>query len=222
MALNRDWSATFNLAGVVAASGDTKNDIIAPEGFYTGVHEDNYIDTDKNPNRIAFRIEINEGPYKGSTCWGSIMKIGSTEYDNSKHWRALYESMGFQAAHLDNGAFEYGGPNFKGRVTCFYWKPGDRDNGVWSDLKFLSPMQWKAKKQAFEAPVGSAVSGQAIQAPVHTPPVHTIPVAPSAPVSQAAPSLLSNGAPSAPSAGFAPQNMSGDDLMAMLSGSPPE
>ena len=219
MALNRDWSSTFNLAGVVAASGNPKNDIVAPEGFYTGVIADNYIDMDKNVNRIALRIEINDGPYKGSTCWGSIMKIGSTEYDNSKYWRALYESMGFQAAHLDNGAFEFAGPTFNGRTTCFYWKPGDRDNGIWSDLKFLSPMQWKAKKQAFNAPTGSAISGQAIQAhsPVQPTPVLSVPVAPPAPVFQAAPPVPSNGVSSAPNAGFAPQNMSGNDLMAMLS-----
>jgi len=213
MALNRDWSSNFNLAGVVAASGESKNDIIAPEGFYTGVIEDNYIDTDKNPNRIAFRIVINDGKFKGSTCWGSIMKIGSTEYDNSKYWRALYESMGFQAAHLDNGAFDMAGSSFNGRTTCFYWKPGDRDNGVWSDLKFLAPMNWKAKKQAFDAPSGSAISGQAI-APQAA--VHTTPVAPPAPVSQVAAPTPPNGAPTAPNAGFAPPNMSGDDLMAML------
>ena len=216
MALQRDWSDTFNLAGVAASAGQTKNNIVASEGYYTGIIEDNYIDTDKNANRISLRIVINNGQFKDSTCWGSIMRLGSTEFDNRKYWRALYESIGLNPAHLDNGSFQYGSADLNDKVTCFYWKPGDRSAGVWSDLKFLSPMQWKAKKQAFEAAAGSAVSGQTLPpaAPVSS---HGTPITQPAPIRAHSPAPVpTNGVSSPPQAAFAPSEMNTNDLMAML------
>ena len=217
MALSRDWSNTFNLAGVAAASGKSKNNVIAPEGYYTGVIEDNFIDTDKNANRISIRIAINSGKFKDSTCWGSIMRLGSTEFDNRKYWRALYESIGLNPAHLDNGSFQYGCQDLNDKVTCFYWKPGDRDAGVWSDLKFLSPMEWKAKKQAFEAAAGSALSGQTARPPVTPVSSHGTPITQAAPIRAHSPAPVpTNGVPSTPQAAFAPADMNSSDLMAML------
>lgn len=215
---NREWNHTYNVAGVAASTGSSGPDIEAPEGYYAGKIEDCYIDMAKNPNRIIFRISVAHGDFTGATCWGSINQQGTTKHDNSRHWRALYESIGLQPAQLDSGTFQFGGSDFLAKTTTFYWKPGDRDAGIFSKLDFLPVHEWEAKRQVFDAAAnakGSAMAGAG--APVVQQPVvaNQIPAVPTAGfMPQATPS---NGAPSAiPNAGFAAPNSGADNLRKLL------
>lgn len=219
---NSDWIDTINVTGVEPSLGINKfNDVTADEGFYVGQIKDCWIDSEKNENLVKFRLSITSGKFEGATCWGSLMKQGSTEFDNAKHWRTLYQSIGYQAAHLDVGSMETGGQFFTDKNCCFYWKPGDRDAGIWDDFKFLIPSDWRVQKQEFDAATLAApTSTVAAPAPALPSPVAMVPnptpvAIPQLPTPVA--STPSNGAAAAlPQAGIAPPNMSADQFLNLI------
>ena len=215
MSLNREWSHQYNVAGV-SSQVSNATDVPAPKGFYFVTIEDCYIDTAKNPNNIKFRLVVSGGEFQGSTCWGSLMQLGSTKNDNSRFWRALYESIGLTPAQLDQGAFNYSGKDFIGQSAHIYWIPGDRDAGVWDDCKFLSPSQWTTRKQQFEA------TASAPGAALASPSVQTTTTIQSAPIMQTFPTSVTPQAlhTPTPKAGFVPDNAVGSVNMKQILGTP--
>ena len=142
------------------------------------------------------------------------MQLGSTKNDNSRFWRALYESIGLTPAQLDQGAFNYSGKDFIGQSAHIHWIPGDRDAGVWDDCKFLSPTQWTSSKQQFEATASAPGAALAIPTPSMQPPIQA------APIMQTIPSSIPQLQALTPTAGFVPDNAIGSVNMKTILGTP--
>ena len=193
--LDRTTQLSFNLSGVTSVVS-TASDTPAPQGYYLVNIDDSFIDPSKNPNNIRFKLSVASGPEMGKLCWGSIMKLGSTKNDNSRFWRALFESMGFSPAQLDGGQFQFSLKDFVGKSAHIYWEPGDRDAGVWDECSFLSPGQWESQKAQFVATAGSAIATPT------TPQPTVAPATPAPSVAIPSPGLTSP----APTAAFVPDN----------------
>jgi hypothetical protein len=67
------------------------------------------------------------------------------------------ESIGYSAAQLDAGSVAISADVIVGRACTFYYKPGDRDAGIWDVFNFLAPGDWKRQAAAFEANKGAKV-----------------------------------------------------------------
>jgi hypothetical protein len=196
-----NWNFNFDLRDVTAAS--TKPPI-APEGYYVGKITKTYIDTDYNKDRVNFHMRISEGASTGAFCKETMMLPGTTQRDNRRYWRGLFESMGFQPSQLNGTELNVtdGSSIFIDKRVTFYWKPGNKELGTWNRVLFLSQAAWESEKATFE---------NAVKATTPATPAAT--ATPSAPVST--PQVVQAAAP-APQAGFINNNMSSNDILAML------
>jgi hypothetical protein len=81
---------------------------------------------------------------------------------------------------------------FLNRPAHVYYKPGDRDAGIYDEMKLLTPTDWQAQKHSFEK--STARDGSALGAPVAT-------AAPAAAIGGGAPAIggaAYSAAPAAP------------------------
>jgi hypothetical protein len=154
------WNFQVNLSGVTPASGGARN---LPEGFYSGtVIDAEPSQTQSGKNQIAIKVQVTGGVFEGVV---RTTRIGVPTGPDDKvlvFWRAALESMGYTPAQLDAGAVAISKEVMVGRSVTFYYKPGDKDAGIYEDFKFLTPNDFANRKAAFEK--GVAAQGSALGA----------------------------------------------------------
>lgn len=145
---DRDWSFEIDLTGVNAPTG--QQDILIPEGYYTAVVTDAYINKEKSANRVIFKLTISDGPFTG-TIRTTGLGIPSGPDDKVRYyWRGLAESAGYTSEQLDNGAVKFGVNVFKGRETHIRYTPPATEGGF-DSVSFLAPGEWANQKRAFDS-----------------------------------------------------------------------
>ena len=152
---NPNFSFTTNLSGIRAASGGGMK---LSEGFYNGTVTDAFQTTSKNGRaQIAIKITLS-GAFEGMvrTSW---VGIPTSADDNVRYfWRAIFESLGYSPAQIDQGDIGVSRDVLVDRSCSIYYKPGDRDMGIYEELKFLSPNDFAQQKAQFEAAVVAPTS----------------------------------------------------------------
>ncbi len=145
---NPNFSFTTNLSGIRAASGGGMKLL---EGFYTGTVTDAFQTTSKNGRpQIAIKVTLG-GKFEGivRTAWVGIPQSAD---DNVRYfWRAIFESLGYSPAQIDQGDINVSREVLIGKPASIYYKPGDRDMGIYEELKFLSPNDFAQQKAQFDA-----------------------------------------------------------------------
>ena len=177
---------------------------VAPEGYYVCEIKDIYVDRNYNENRVEFSLIVTEGEQKGNRVYGNMLKPGSYEgKDNSYYWLKFYLSLGVPEAQLKAGV-TFNPTDYIGRPTHVYFRPRDKDAGIYSALEFFSPQDWKNKKTTFTASKSSAIgaANNSVKAAPTTVAQKTVSI-------PATPSTPTN-------AGFASDNTSGSDILNFL------
>ncbi len=162
--INPHFNFDVNLAGIRAASGGGMK---LPEGFYEGIVSDAFGTTSKNGRpQVALKVAI-QGQFEGMirTAW---LGVPQNEDDGVRYyWRGVFESLGYQPAQIDQGIISVKRELLIDRPCTVYYKPGDRDMGIYEELKFLSAHDWAQQKAQFDAATsapGSAIGATAIGA----------------------------------------------------------
>jgi len=145
---NPNFNFNVNLSGIRAASG---GGVKLPEGFYEGSVTDAFQTTSKNGRpQIAIKVTL-KGQFDGMvrTAW---MGVPQNEEDGVRYyWRAVFESLGYQPAEIDAGVISVQRNVLVGRSCTIYYKPGDKDMGIYEELKFLAPHDFAQQKAQFDA-----------------------------------------------------------------------
>ena len=156
---NPNFNFNVNLSGIRAASGGGMK---LPEGFYTGSVTDAFQTTSKNGRpQIAIKVTL-KGQFDGMvrTAW---MGVPQTEEDGVRYyWRAVFESLGYQPAEIDAGTIGVSRQVLVGRDCTIFYRPGDKDMGIYEELKFLAPHDFAQQKAQFDA--GANAPGSALGA----------------------------------------------------------
>ena len=204
MSEQSDWKFNFDLRDVTSP---TTKPPTAPEGYYIGKITKTFIDVDYNKNRVVFLVRVSEGPSTGAFCRDTMMLPGTTQRDNRRYWRGLFESMGFEARQINSQTLQIDNASsiFIDKSVTFYWKPGDKELGTWNRMLYMNKADWTAEKAAFDsAKAGGTAAPTAAPIPEAVTPT-AVPTPAAAPT--AAP---------APQAGLLSNNMSSNDILAML------
>ncbi len=161
---NPNFNFNVNLSGIRAASGGGTK---LPEGFYEGTVSDAFQTTSNNGRpQIAIKVTL-KGQFDGMvrTAW---MGVPQSEEDGVRYyWRAVFESLGYQSAEIDAGVIGVSRQVLVGRSCTIYYKPGDKDMGIYEELKFLAPHDFAQQKAQFNAAAtapGSALGATAAPA----------------------------------------------------------
>jgi len=145
---NPNFSFTTNLSGIRAASGGGMKLV---EGYYEGIVTDAFQTTSRNGRpQVAIKVTL-KGEADGivRTSW---VGIPTSAEDNVRYfWRAIFESLGYTPAQIDHGDVSVSREVLVKRPASIYYKPGDKDMGIYEELKFLSPNDWKMQKTQFDA-----------------------------------------------------------------------
>jgi hypothetical protein len=159
--MDPNFSFQLNVAGVQAAGGGKALD----EGYYKGTFVDAY--TAQNSNG-GHRLVLKIGNFEG---FGNAVRTTSITIPNENTktgllnvWRAAMESAAYTDAQIGNGAVTIERGTFVDRPAHIYYKPGDRDAGIYDEIKLISPETWAAQKTSFEASSTSAVGAAAVPA----------------------------------------------------------
>ena len=202
--MDPNFNLSLNLAGVQAANGGQA----LTEGYYAGTVVDAYSAQNSNGGtRIVFKIGNFEGFGNAVRTTSITVPNANTKAGLLNVWRAALESMGYQQAQLDVPGLQLNRDTFVGRSMHIYYKPGDRDAGIYDEMKILSPAAWNTQKTSFEASSTSAIGATHAAAPAAAPSLGG-PAYNAAP--PAAPTLA------APSNGVAPQGQTPAALRSML------
>jgi len=154
------WNFQVNLSGVTPASGGARN---LPEGFFTGtVIDAEPSQTQSGKAQIAIKVQVTGGEFEGVVRTTRIGVPNGPEDKVLVFWRAALESMGYTPAQLDAGAIAITKEVMVGRSVSFYYKPGDKEAGIYEDFKFLTPVDFASRKAAFEK--GASAHGSALGA----------------------------------------------------------
>jgi hypothetical protein len=154
---NANWNFDVNLSGLRAATGGGPSLV---EGYYKANITDAYTLTDK-PGRVIMKLTISEGEYTG-TVRTTGLGIPKSEQDGVRYyWRAVLESAGYTPAQIDAGAVGMNRNLLVGKSVTVYYKPGDKDAGIYEELNFLPPAEF-AKRSASFTGAQAAVSQQAV------------------------------------------------------------
>ena len=196
------FNFNINLNGVQAAGGSSLQLV---EGYYNATVTECYVDESRNANRVLFKLSITDSPYTGTVRVTGLNMPKSADDKVRYYWRAALESCGYQAAQLDSAnGLQISDQLFVGRACTMYYKPKNEDAIVDADsyekVNFLAKADWDLRKKVFESQAKAAPA--AVSGTVPTP---TATVA--SPTSAAIP---------APQAGFAGNNMTTQQLMAMV------
>ena len=179
---------------------------IASEGYHLCEIKDIYVDRNYNENRVEFSLIVLEGEQKGNRVYGNMLKPGSYEgKDNSYYWLKFYLSLGIPESAL-KGNVTFNPTDYVGKQAHVYFRPRDKEAGVYGALEFFGLQDWKNKKSAFTAAQSSAIGAatkkvQAAPSAVPHIPQKTV----SIPTTQ-----------STPKAAFASDNTSGTDILNFL------
>ena len=155
--MDPNFNFAINLSGVAPASGGNKLE----EGYHKGELFECFGTQSQRTGRpqVAVRVRITEGPGAG-TVRTSYLGVPQTETDAVRHyWRALLESAGYTPAQIDQGAVTVNQEILIGRTVHIYYKPGDKDAGIYETIRFLSPNMWASRKQSFEATNTNGTTG---------------------------------------------------------------
>lgn len=157
------WNFQVNLSGIAPASAGARE---LPEGFYTGMVLDAEAGQSSTGRvQIALKVQVNEGEFNGVI---RTTRLGVPQAADDKvlyYWRACFESLGYTPAQIDAGAVTVNKEVLVGRVAHFYYKPGDKDAGIYEDFKFLTPTDWSNRKASFTASRTAQGSALAAAAP---------------------------------------------------------
>jgi len=145
-----NFSFQLNLTGVTAAGGR----IDVAEGYYNGKITQCFINTERNKDRVVFKIAFTDEGFHGVIRTTGLQLPGTTNKDNRTFWRSALESCGYTAAHLDQ-AIMLGAQNFVNRPCKIYYRPAVKDspasNEQYDRLDFLSPQDWETRRGVFLA-----------------------------------------------------------------------
>jgi hypothetical protein len=159
--MDPNFNFQINLSGVQASGGGKRLE----EGYYKGTIVDvNAAQNSTGSMRLVFKI----GNFEG---YGNAVRTTSITVPNENTkpglltiWRAAFESAGYTPAQIDSGVINMTREVFINRPAHVYYKPGDRDAGIYDEMKILSPSAWQSQKASFEgntANNGSALGGAA-------------------------------------------------------------
>ncbi len=163
---NPNFEFNVNLSGIRAASGGGMK---LPEGYYEGTVTDAFSATSKNGRpQVAIKVTM-KGQFDGMvrTAW---LGIPQGDDDGVRYyWRGVFESLGYQPSQIDQGIIACKRDVLVGRSCTVYYRPGDKDVGVWEELKFLSPHDWAQQKGQFDAGASATTSALGSTAPAAAP-----------------------------------------------------
>ena len=201
------FNFNINLNGVAAAGGSLKLE----EGYYNATVSECYVDPARNEHRVLFKLAITDAPYTGVIRTTGLNKPKSAEDKVRYYWRAALESCGYTPAQLDTpNGLAISDQLFVGRPCTIYFKPKNENSMGGDDrydkLTFLSPNDWALRKKVFDSQIKAPTSSNAATVP-----------SPAAAITAAQPATTSptNTIPQ-PSAGFAGNAMTTEQLMAMV------
>jgi hypothetical protein len=164
--VNREWNIKVNLSGLPAPTGK-KRDLDVPEGYYKAKMMDMYINPERNPNRVVFKLEISEGPFSGVIRTDG-MSVPKGDDDKVRYyWRGLAESAGYTPAQLDKGEITIGRDAFVDREVYVHLVPKEKTADGFEKIDYLAPAEWNQQRQVFAA--SQRADGTA--APLGAPPV---------------------------------------------------
>lgn len=162
---NPNFNFNVNLSGIRAASGGGMK---LPEGYYEGIVSDAFQTTSKNGRpQVAIKVTL-KGKFEGMvrTAW---LGVPQGEEDGVRYyWRAVFESLGYQPAEIDAGVISVQRDVLVGRACSIFYKPGDKDMGIYEELKFLAPHDFAQQKAQFEAAATAPGSALGATAPAAT------------------------------------------------------
>ena len=146
---NPNFSFSTNLSGIRAASGGGTK---LAEGYYEGTVTDAFGTTSRNGRpQVAVKVTLS-GKADGiiRTSW---IGVPTSPEDRVRYvWRAVFESLGYTPAQIDQGDVSVSRDVLVGHACMgIYYRPGDKDMGIYEEMKFLAPNDWKAQKAQFEA-----------------------------------------------------------------------
>ena len=216
--MDPNFNVTINLAGVPAAGGGSS----FTEGYYRGVVLDAGQDTSSGGfERLVLKIGNVEGVPGGVRT--ARVNIPKDPNDPARFFfRAMMESLAYTKEQIDSGTLSITRAVLVNRPAHFYYKPGDKEAGIWEDMNLITPTDWAIRKASFDK---GTQSGAALSTPA--PAVGLGAVA--TPVAQvvapgigsgltAQPAAVATPTPAAqPAAGVQP-GMTPDALMNMLRG----
>jgi len=177
--MDPNFNFQINLSGIAASGGGKALE----EGYYKGTIVDvNSAQNSTGSTRLVFKVGNFEGYGNAVRTTSITVPNENTKPGLKSIWRAAFESMGYTPAQIDSGVINMTRDVFVNRPAHIYYKPGDRDAGIYDEMKILSPSTWASQKSSFEGTVasnGSALGGAAPQA--QAPQVQVQAQAPAAP-----------------------------------------
>ena len=175
-----NFSFQLNLTGVTAAMGRAKVD----EGYYNCKISQCFINTERNANRVVFKVLFMDEGFHGVIRTTGIQLPGTTEGDVRPFWRSVLESCGYNSTHLDQ-AIMISPQNFVGRSCKIYFKPKVKDslaeNEQYDKVDFLTHQDWATRKGLFDTKASQQAAVSTSAAVQSMPQEVGIPVALNAP-----------------------------------------
>lgn len=156
--MDRSWNFNLNVSGVAAPTGSTNMEVT--EGYYKVVISDSYVNPERNSKRVIFKMTISEGPFTGVIRTTGMKSPDGAEDNVRYYWRGLLESCGYGATELDSGELSIAPDTFINRTSHIYFAPKGHNGSQWEEVKFLAPVAWTNKKEAFEARAAAAPVGE--------------------------------------------------------------
>jgi len=164
--MDPNFNFQINLSGVAASGGGKRLE----EGYYKGTIVDvNSAQNSTGSMRLVFKVGNFDGYGNAVRTTSITVPNENTKPGLKSIWRSAFESMGYTPAQIDSGVINMTRDVFVNRPAHIYYKPGDRDAGIYDEMKILSPSAWASQKTSFEgttASNGSALGVAATQAPV--------------------------------------------------------
>lgn len=146
----------------VAAAEGVSVDLV--EGYYTATIVSAEPEVSQNGrNQVVFRLQVTTHGFEGAIRHNRLGVPQSQDDKVLMFWRAALLSAGYTAAQIDSGPVTLSSELFVGKTVYFYYKPGNKEAGVYEKLLFVSPETFaeksKAHTQASSAAAGSANAG---------------------------------------------------------------
>jgi hypothetical protein len=159
--LDRDFNFNISLGGITAPTG--QGNMHVPEGYYTAVVSDMYVNRDRNANRVIIKLKIADAPYTGVVRTDGLGIPKSDEDKVRYYWRALAESAGYTPAQLDAGALTLGAAAFVGKTVHIKYTPKEEGNKdrQYDNVSYLAPAVWTQQKQMADSKPAAAAPAPA-------------------------------------------------------------
>lgn len=156
--MDRSWDFNLNVSGVAAPTGFKAMEI--PEGYYKVTVTDCYVNPERNPNRVVFKVTIADGTYTGQIRTTGLNKTKGPEDNVRFYWRAALESCGYTPTELDAGQISVAPKSFINRPAFIYFAPKGHKGNQYETVEFLTEVDFARKLQAHLAQGEPAPTGQ--------------------------------------------------------------